>query len=370
MTSFEWEVQLLALVVAWACALPGVFLVLRRMALLSDAISHSILLGIVLVFLVVRDLSSPFLIMGAAAMGVITVALVEALERTGRVREDAAIALVFPALFSVAVLLIAQQAGQVHLDIDSVLLGELALAPFDRFGFGGWDLGPRSLWVMGGILVTNGVFLGLFLKEMKLSTFDAGLAATLGFAPVLLQYGFMTAVSVTAVGAFEAVGSVLVVALMVAPPATARLLTHRLSVLIPLTLLLAGCAAVLGVQVALRWDFALAGSMAVAAGVLFVLVLLGAPDRGVLAGILRSRRQKLEFAGVLLAIHLLNHEGDPDDADAQEFDHLYEHLRWTRDFALRVVRHAEQEGVLERSAQARLHLTPLGREVARHRMLQ
>jgi manganese/zinc/iron transport system permease protein len=370
MTPFEWEVQILAGVAAVACALPGVFLVLRRMALLSDAISHSILLGIVLAFLVVRDLSSPLLIVGAALMGVVTVALVEALERTRLVREDAAIALVFPALFSIAVLLVAREAGQVHLDLDAVLFGELALAPFDRWSVGGVDLGPQSLWVMGAILLANLAFIGLFLKELKLSTFDAGLAAALGFAPALIQYAFMGMVSVTAVGAFEAVGSVLVVALMVAPPATARLLTPRMSHLLALTVGVALLAAGVGVQVAFRWDLALAGSMAVSAGFLFVLALLFSPDRGMVPGLLRARRRRVEFAGVLLAIHLLNHEGDADPADAREVAHLSHHLRWSGEFATRVVRHAEREGLVERQEGGVLHLTPLGREAARHRMMQ
>ena len=149
------EIQLLAAVVAAACALPGVFLILRRMALLSDAISHSVLLGIVLAFFVVRDLGSPVLLLGAAAMGVLTVALVEMMHRTRLVREDAAIGLVFPALFSLGVILISRYAGDVHLDLDAVLLGEIAFAPFDRLVVGGRDLGPRGLWVMGSILLLN-----------------------------------------------------------------------------------------------------------------------------------------------------------------------------------------------------------------------
>lgn len=126
------EIQLVALIVAVACSLPGVFLVLRRMALMSDAISHTVLLGIVLAFFVTHDIASPLLIAGAAAMGVITVGLVELLLRTRLVREDASIGLVFPALFSIAVILISRFAGSVHLDTDAVLLGEIAFAPFRR----------------------------------------------------------------------------------------------------------------------------------------------------------------------------------------------------------------------------------------------
>jgi manganese/zinc/iron transport system permease protein len=208
----EQEIQWIAAITAAACALPGVFLVLRRMALMSDAISHSILLGIVLAFFVVEDLASPLLVAAAAATGVLTVSLVELLNRSGRVREDAAIGLVFPALFSVGVILIARYAGSVHLDVDAVLLGELAFAPFHRMEIAGVDLGPRTLWLMTAVLVLNLGFVGALYKELKLTTFDAALAGALGFAPGLVHYVFMALVSVTAVGAFEAVGSILVVA--------------------------------------------------------------------------------------------------------------------------------------------------------------
>jgi manganese/zinc/iron transport system permease protein len=146
---------MIAAITAAACALPGVFLVLRRMTMMSDAISHTVLLGIVIGFFLVQDLTSPLLVLGAAAVGVLTVSLVALLERTRLVKEDAAIGLVFPALFSIAVIMITRFAGNVHLDTDAVLLGEIAFAPFDRFEAFGADLGPRGMWVMGGILLIN-----------------------------------------------------------------------------------------------------------------------------------------------------------------------------------------------------------------------
>lgn len=369
MTFMDLEIQLLAVVVAVACALPGVFLVLRRMALMSDAISHSILLGIVLAFFWVEDLAHPLLLVGASGVGVLTVALVEALHRTRRVKEDAAIALVFPALFSVAVVLIALFAGSVHLDVDAVLLGEIAFAPFDRLVVGGRDLGPRALWVMSAILTVNALALTLFYKELKISTFDAGLAAALGFSPALVHYGFMALVSVTAVGAFEAVGSILVVALMIAPPAAAWLLTDRLPFMMGISGLLAAGSAVAGYWVAYGLDASIAGSMAGMTGVAFMGALLLAPERGVVAGIRRRRRQRLEFAGLMLCIHLLHHEGGPRAPVENRMGHLQEHLRWSPDFARRVVRRAERSGLVERTDGDRLRLTPLGREAARHRML-
>lgn len=286
------EIQLVAAVVAAACALPGVFLVLRRMALLSDAISHSVLLGIVVAFFVVRDLGSPALLLGAAATGVLTVALVETIHRTRLVREDAAVGLVFPALFSLGVILISRYAGDVHLDLDAVLLGEIAFAPFDRLVVGGRDLGPRALWTMGAILLLNAAAIAVFYKELKLTTFDAALAAALGFSPALVHYGFMTLVSITVVGAFDAVGSILVIALMVAPPATAYLLTDRLSVMLLLGVLVGVSSAITGYWLAHLLDASIAGAMATMAGVHFVLALLFGPTEGVVSRARRRRRRR------------------------------------------------------------------------------
>jgi manganese/zinc/iron transport system permease protein len=362
--SIELEIQLVAVVVAVACSLAGVFLVLRRMALMSDAISHTVLLGIVLAFFITHDVASPLLVLGAAAVGVATVGLVELLRRTRLVREDASIGLVFPALFSIAVILIARYAGNVHLDTDAVLLGEIAFAPFRRFEAGGVDLGPRTLWVMGGVLLLNVLFIGLLYKELKLSTFDPGLAAALGFSPVALHYAFMTLVSVTAVGAFDAVGSILVVALMIAPPATAYLLSESLPRVLVLSALIAAAAALIGFWTAWIVDASIAGSMATAAGLLFTLAFLFAPERGIVAVARRRARQRWDFARMLLTIHLLHHEGTPAYDEESREAHLGEHLRWNPDFARRVIASAEDAGLLVTTPDGRLLLTDEGRYAA------
>lgn len=363
--SIELEIQLVAVVVAVACSLSGVFLVLRRMALMSDAISHTVLLGIVLAFFITHDITSPLLVFGAAAVGVGTVALVELLRGTRLVKEDASIGLVFPALFSIAVILIARFAGDVHLDTDAVLLGEIAFAPFRRFEPFGLDLGPRTLWVMGGVLLLNVAFIAALYKELKLSTFDPGLAAALGFSPVLLHYAFMSLVSVTAVGAFDAVGSILVVALMIAPPATAYLLTESLPRMLLLAVLTAAAAALAGFWTAWIVDASIAGCMATAAGVLFALAFLLAPERGIIAVARRRERQRWEFARMLLAIHLLHHEGTAECEEESREEHLGEHLRWQPDFARRVIADAEQHRLIRRGGDGVLLLTDEGREFAR-----
>jgi manganese/zinc/iron transport system permease protein len=363
MTSGQIEIQVLAVVVAIASALPGTFLVLRRLALVSDAISHSILLGIVLAFFVTENINSPFLLVGAALIGLLTVVLVQALERTGLVKGDAAIGLVFPALFSIGVILVSRYAGSVHLDIDAVLLGELAFAPFDRLILWGWDLGPSSLVAMSAILGLNVAAIAVFWKELKLSTFDPALAIALGFTPAAVQYGLMGLVSLTAVGAFDAVGSILVVALMIAPPATAYLLTDSLSRLLLLAAGFGAAAAIGGYWLAYALDASIAGSMATMTGVFFALAWAFAPQRGLVAAARRRARQRLEFAQTMLAIHLANHEGRPEAAVENRVAHLGEHLRWESDFAQQIVRGATRRGLVIEQAGA-LQLTMRGRAVA------
>ena len=368
MSPIQIEIQLIASVVAVACALPGVFLVLRRMAMMSDAISHTVLLGIVLSFFLIGDLESPLLIVGAAAVGVLTVTLVELLNQTKLLKEDASIGIVFPALFSIAVILISRFAQGVHLDEDVVLLGELAFAPFDRSALFGFDL-PHALVVMSVILLLNILFITLFYKELKLATFDAGLAATLGFSPALIHYGLMSLVSITAVGAFDAVGSILVIALMIAPPAAAYLLTDRLPRMLVLSGLIGIAAAISGYWLA-RWlDASIAGSMASMAGVIFGLVFLFSPQRGMAALLLRRTRQKWDFAQTMLAIHLSNHEGTIEAQHENRVDHLWEHLRWQPDFAERVVRYAERKGTVRRQS-GHLFLTDTGRNLAEQALVR
>jgi manganese/zinc/iron transport system permease protein len=357
------EIQAVAVVTAVACALPGCFLVLRRTAMVSDAISHSVLLGIVLAFFVVESLTSPLLILGAALTGLLTVVLVEAIKSTGLVREDAAIGLVFPALFSLGVILVSRYAGDVHLDTDAVLLGDLAFAPLDRLVVGGWDLGPRSLVLMGAILAVNAAAILLFWKELKLATFDSGLARALGFPPAVIHYGLMAAVSVTAVGAFNAVGSILVVALMIAPPATAYLLTDRLATMVGLAAAGGAVSAIAGYWAAHWVDASIAGMIASAAGVQFGLAFLLAPGRGLVAVARRRARQRIRFAETMLAIHLLHHQGGADEEAESRIDHLHESLRWEPPFADRIVRSASRRGLVDRS-DGHLSLTPTGREVA------
>jgi len=370
MTSWQIDIQFIAAMTAAACALPGVFLVLRGMALMCDAISHVVLLGIVIMFLIVGSLESPLLTVGAAITGLVTVVLVEALSQSGRVKRDAAIGLVFPALFSLAIILVSHSAGNVHLDTDSVLLGELAFAPFNRIVVAGHDLGPQAAWSMGIVLLLNVALVFAFYKELKLATFDAGLAASLGFAPAAVHYGLMAVVSVTAVQAFDAVGSILVVALMIAPAAAAWILTDRLNTMLLVAVALGVAGAVSGYWLAHLMDASIAGCMAVMLGVIFGAVLVAAPGRGLVSQILRRRRQRLSFAGSMLAIHLLHHEDLPEAEQENRIAHLGEHLRWNDHFAMAVVRQAQKDGLVRDSGDGLLYLTSVGRVHAREAVIR
>jgi manganese/zinc/iron transport system permease protein len=285
----ELTIILTGSLVAASCALVGSFLVLRKMSLLGDAISHAVLPGIVLAFLATGSRASLPMLLGAGALGLLTVALVELFNRSRRLREDASIGVVFPALFSLGVILISRYAAQVDLDLDCVLYGEIAYAPLDTLVLFGRELGPRSLWVNGSILLVVLSFVGLFYKELKVSTFDAGLAAAIGFSPVMIHYLLMSAVSVTVVGAFESVGAILVVAMLVVPPAAAYLLTDRLSHMLALAVGLGVASAVGGYGLA-RWlDASIAGAMALVAGLLFLAAFLFSPRHGVVARALANR---------------------------------------------------------------------------------
>ncbi|MEM1116888.1 MAG: metal ABC transporter permease [Bacteroidota bacterium] len=363
------EILLICSVTAAACALVGAFLVLRRTALLSDAISHAILPGIVLAFFYTENLASPLLLGAAAVTGVVTVAIIEALGQTRLVKQDAAIALVFPALFSVGVVLIARYASGVHLDTDSVLLGDPAFAWIERLEVAGRDLGPQALWLMGAVLAVVVAFVGGFYKELKLSTFDPALAAALGLAPAAVHYALMTLVSVVAVGAFDVVGSILVVGLMIAPPAAAWLLTDRLPVLLGLSVLLGIASAVLGYGLARLGDVSIAGAMAVMAGLLFAACFAFAPDRGLVAQARRRARQRVAFAERMLLVHLLHHEHTPEADRECRVGHLQEHLHWAPALAGRAVRAAERSGAVRRLGADRLALTEAGRAAAQQAMV-
>lgn len=267
----QMELFTIATITAVSCALPGTLLFLRRMSMTADAITHTVLLGIVAAYLCCGSLSSPLAMLGAAFAGLATVYLTELLLRTGLLAEESALGIVFPFLFAVAIALIHRFAATIHLDADAVLLGELAFAPLERLTPGGIDIGPRTFYVSLLVCLANLLFIFLFYKELQLAVFDATAAALFGLRPGLLLCCQMALVCITAVSAFQAAGSILVVAFMIAPPATASFFSTSLRQHLAYSCLFAVTSSVVGFRFAFWLDVSVAGSMAVAAGLCFFL---------------------------------------------------------------------------------------------------
>ena len=258
---------------SFACVLPGIFLVLRGVALMSDAISHAVLLGIVIFFFIVKNLHSPLLLIGAALSGVAMVAVTELLISTKKLKKDAAIGLVFPLFFSVAVILIAQYAQSVHLDTDMVLLGQLVFAPLQRLMLFGVDCGPTALWLVSGVALLNVLFVIFYYQQLRLAIFDETQAIMMGYKPQRLYYALLLLTSITAVASFEVVGAIVVVALMITPAATGFLLSRSLVHMVGYSIFFALLSAYWGYVGAWLCDVSVAGSIATMSGVLFVIVL-------------------------------------------------------------------------------------------------
>lgn len=281
--------------VAASCGFLGCFLILRRMAMLGDAISHAILPGIVLAFLFSGSRDILPMLIGAAVIGLVTVFLVQMLHQSG-VKSDAAIGVTFTALFSIGVVLVSLYTQQVDLDLDCVLYGEIAYVPWDTWQLGGVDMGPRALWGVGSVFLVSLLVVGLFFKQFKLCSFDPALAAAIGIPVVLFHYLLMTLVSLTTVAAFESVGAILVVAMLVVPSATAYLLTDRLHIMLLISMGVGVLSAVIGYFLASWLDSSIAGSMTAVAGLLFFLAFLLSPRHGLLAKLIARRKVRLEEA--------------------------------------------------------------------------
>ncbi|WP_152193097.1 metal ABC transporter permease [Georgenia satyanarayanai] len=290
-----------ALLVVAPCALLGCFLLLRRSVMVGDAISHAALPGIVLAFFLTGSLGPLAAVAGAAAFGLLTVVLVDVLERSGKVRGDAAVGIVFTGLFALGVLLVARYGGDVHLDLEHVLFGEIAFAPLHLLTVGGTELGPRSWWTTGTVAVVAVTVVVLLHKELKVTTFDPALAAVVGLSPVLVHHVLMALVSVTVVGAFDSVGAILVVALLAGPAATAYLLTDRLGLMLATALSVGAVAVLGGYGLAVLWDLSIAGMVASVVGVLFLLALLAAPRHGLVGAAVQRRRRRTVLRRRLVA---------------------------------------------------------------------
>ncbi|PKV75717.1 metal ABC transporter permease [Pontibacter ramchanderi] len=273
--------------VATCCSLLGCFLILRRMAMVGDAISHAVLPGIVIAFLFTGARDTVPMLIGAGLLGVLTTFLIEFFHRFARVQADAAIGVTFTWLFAIGIILISVFAGQVDLDQDCVLYGEIAYVPLDLIiTEGGLSLGPRTVWMLVVVTFLIGLFIVLGYKELFLTTFDPAFAAAIGISTTLWYYLLMGAVSLTTVASFESVGAILVVAFLVAPPATAYLLTDDFKTMLGISVLLGIIASFAGYYLAVWLDGSIAGAIATVTGIEFLLAFLFSPSQG------RLRRQK------------------------------------------------------------------------------
>jgi manganese/zinc/iron transport system permease protein len=346
LTASDWVLLGTAALVATACALVGSFLVLRRMALIGDAISHAILPGIAIGFILTQSLQSWVMLAGAAAAGLVTVYLVETLYRTRRLHEDAAVAVVFPALFALGVILISRL-RYVHLDQDCIIYGRIEFVE------------ARGMVLPLVMTLVNLAFVVALYDVLKLSTFDPPLAQALGFSPTLVHYLLMSAVSLTTVACFEAVGAVLVVALLIVPAAAAYLLADRLWLLLVLAVGFGLLSAGSGFAVARALDSSVSGAMATAAGAWFLLAWLAAPRYGLLATLLRRGRLRRQFMAHLLLLHFQKAGSLRADDPAADFPMGW-HGRSTR----RLLRGLEGQGLVRRH-EGRLSLTAAGEAAAR-----
>lgn len=243
--------------------------------MLGDAITHSVLPGMVIAYLVSGEKSSVALYTGAIILGVGVTLMIELIQKRFSVQNDAAIGLSFTFLFAIGVILVSIFAQNIDLDQDCVIYGELAYIPLDTWvTSGGVNLGPRAFWVMAGLAALNLAFIGVAYKELKVSIFDPAFAQVTGLKPLIWHYAQMVLASLTAVAAFEAVGAILVVAFLVTPAATAYLISQRLIHLFILSCCFGVCASIGGYMLALWSGGSIAGAIALVAGGQFLAVLL------------------------------------------------------------------------------------------------
>ncbi len=288
---------LMTFLVAATCGLVGNYLILRRMALVGDAISHSVLPGIVIAFLVTGSRGTLPMFVGAVIAAIVTTMLIEGIHRHSRVKQDAAIGIAFSSLFAMGVILIALFADKVDLDQDCVLNGELPLIPLNpSLRLLGVSLGPSAVVRMAAVLILSLVWIVTFYKELLVSSFDPGLASAMGFRSGWIQQALMVWLSIVVVSAFEAVGAILVIAMLILPGASAALITDRLGQRLGWSVLHAALSAVLGLHLSVWLDCSPSGAAVVAGSILFVLAWIFGPHDGWIS---RRRGPRSDHPGIM-----------------------------------------------------------------------
>ena len=315
------------IITSLACAVLGVFLVLRRLSMVSDAISHSVLLGIVIGYFVTKDIGSVLLIIGASLFGVLTTVCIELLIKSKRVTEDASVGIIFPLFFSIAVILITRYARNVHLDTEVVLIGEIILAPLHRINFLGLSL-PKTLVQMSFVLLINIVFIAVFFRKLKISSFDPVYAGVAGIAGAGLYYVFMALVSFTAVSAFESVGAILTISFFISPAASAYLISKDLKITILLAAVYAVVNSCIGYFLAVKFNVSMSGMCALVSGLTFMITIALYPG-GIITKIVRYIKNKNRFSRELLILHIDNHTGKKNALGELGYSTIREHIAWS-----------------------------------------
>ena len=315
------------IITSLACAVLGVFLVLRRLSMVSDAISHSVLLGIVIGYFVTKDIGSVLLIIGASLFGVLTTVCIELLIKSKRVTEDASVGIIFPLFFSIAVILITRYARNVHLDTEMVLIGEIILAPLHRINFLGLSL-PKALGQMVFVLLINTVFIAVFFRKLKISSFDPVYAGVAGIAGAGLYYVFMALVSFTAVSAFESVGAILTISFFISPAASAYLISKDLKITILLAAVYAVVNSCIGYFLAVKFNVSMSGMCALVSGLTFMITIAVYPG-GIITKMIRYIKNKNRFSRELLILHIDNHTGKKNALGELGYSTIREHIAWS-----------------------------------------
>ena len=315
------------IITSLACAVLGVFLVLRRLSMVSDAISHSVLLGIVIGYFVTKDIGSVLLIIGASLFGVLTTVCIELLIKSKRVTEDASVGIIFPLFFSIAVILITRYARNVHLDTEVVLIGEIILAPLHRINFLGISL-PKALVQMSFVLLINTVFIAVFFRKLKISSFDPVYAGVAGIAGTGLYYVFMALVSFTAVSAFESVGAILAISFFISPAASAYLISKDLKITVLLAAVYAVVNSCIGYFLAVKFNVSMSGMCALVSGLTFMITIAVYPG-GIITKMIIYIKNRNRFSRELLILHIDNHTGKKNALGELGYSTIREHIAWS-----------------------------------------
>jgi manganese/zinc/iron transport system permease protein len=375
--SLDTWIVVVAALAALACSLPGTYLVLRGMSMMGDAISHAVLPGLAAGFLLAHTRSAPVMLAGAAVAGLLTSLLTHLVQRAGRVDRGAAMGVVFTTLFAIGLILMVRAADRVDLDPGCVLYGAVELTPLDTVRLLGAEV-PRAALTLAVVTLLNVAFVLVFYKELRITSFDPQLATTLGIRADVCHSLLMAVVAITCVAAFEAVGSILVVAMLIVPAATAHLLTDRLSVTLVLSGAVAVVTALLGHAAAIgltpilfgRLDPAIedtstAGSMAAVGGALFALAALLSPRHGIATRVAARALLRLRIAAedALGLLYRLEEHGI-EDRPERFIARLREALHVGGPTARLAVAALARRGLVRRDG-ARYRMTDAGRARAR-----